>query len=136
MGLDPRRLRRCIAEAGLPPFGKSSCFFCTAMQPDEVRALGREELRFIVLLEARAAPRLKSVEGLWRKSTRKRPGTMTEFIRGEKLLDAAEIDAIIAEAPRDLLDFQRAAAALPLERRPCMPSWIEHFNAGFDRSAA
>ncbi|WP_239019048.1 hypothetical protein [Sphingobium terrigena] len=68
---------RIIAEEGLPPFHKSSCFFCGAMQISEVRALPREELRLIVLLEARAAPRLRTVEGLWRKSTKKRPGSMS-----------------------------------------------------------
>lgn len=126
----------CIADAGLPPFPKSSCFFCTAMQSSEVRALPREELRLIVLMEARAAPRLRNVEGLWRRSTRTRPGSMTAFIRQEGLLDAAEIDAIVAEAPADLVEFQRVAAAIPLDERPTMGSWLERFYAGLDRLAA
>ncbi len=121
---------RIIAEEGLPPFHKSSCFFCGAMQISEVRALTREELRLIILLEARAAPRLQTVEGLWRKSTKKRPGSMTAFIRNEGLLDASEIDAIIANAPLDLLEFQRAAAAVPIEQRSHIQTWIERFNAG------
>ena len=121
---------RVIAQEGLPTFHKSSCFFCTAMQVSEVRALPREELRLIVLLEARAAPRLRTIEGLWRKSTRKRPGSMTAFIRAEGLLDAAEIDEIVANAPLDLLEFQRAAAAVPIERRAHIGTWIERFNAG------
>ena len=100
------------------------------MQISEVRALTREELRLIILLEARAAPRLQTVEGLWRKSTKKRPGSMTAFIRNEGLLDASEIDAIIANAPLDLLEFQRAAAAVPIEQRSHIQTWIERFNAG------
>jgi len=120
----------CIADAGLPPFGKSSCFFCSGMQPDEVRALPPEQLRLIVLLEARAAPRLKSVEGLWRRSTRTRPGSMTAFIRAEHLLDASDIDAIIASAPTDLIRFQESAAGIPVERRPSMQSWLDRFNDG------
>lgn len=127
---------RCIADAGLPPFGKSSCFFCTGMQPDEVRALPAEQLRLIVLLEARAAPRLRSVEGLWRRSTRTRPGSMTAFIRSEGLLDPHEIDAIVTAVPADLLRFQQSAAAVPIERRPCMRSWLDRFNEGVERLAA
>jgi hypothetical protein len=119
-----------IADEGLPPFHKSSCFFCSGMQISEVRALPREELRLIVLLEARAAPRLRTVEGLWRKSTKKRPGAMTAFIRAEGLLDPDEIDDIITTAPLDLLEFQRAAAAVPIEQRAHISTWIERFNAG------
>lgn len=121
---------RLIADEGLPPFHKSSCFFCSGMQISEVRALPREELRLIVLLEARAAPRLRTVEGLWRKSTKKRPGSMTAFIRAEGLLDPDEIDEIITTAPLDLLEFQRVAAAVPIEQRSHISTWIERFNAG------
>ena len=95
-----------------------------------MRALPREELRLIVLLESRAAPRLRTIEGLWRKSTRKRPGSMTAFIRAEGLLDGTEIDEIMANAPLDLVEFQRAAAAVPIEQRSHINTWIERFNAG------
>src|SRR3546814_2047339 len=60
----------CIARieaAQLPVPPKSSCFICGAMKPDEVRALPSWCLRLIVLVEARAAPRLRTVEGLDRK---------------------------------------------------------------------
>ena len=56
-------------------------------------------------MEARAKPRLRNVEGLWRKSVKgrngaeRRPGAMTDFIRDEQLLPSDEIDAIIAEIP-------------------------------------
>src|SRR3546814_12252741 len=61
----------------------------------DLRALPSWCLRLIVLVEARAAPRLRTVEGLWRRSTRTRPGRMTDFIRAEELLPAADIDATI-----------------------------------------
>src|SRR3546814_7870048 len=80
------------------------------MKPDEVRALPAWCLRLIVLVEARAAPRLRTVEGLWRRSTRTRSGRMTDFIRAEELLPAADIDAIIRDAPADLIRFQDVAA--------------------------
>lgn len=135
-GLTREDCERIIFDEGLPNFYKSSCFFCTAMQPEEVRALTREELRLIVLLEARAAPRLKTIEGLWRKSTRKRPGSMTAFIRSEQLLDEHEIDHIIASAPLDLLAFQRGAATISPEMRPHMREWLDRFNAGLAHRAA
>ena len=94
---------RCIARieaAGLPVPPKSSCFFCGAIRPDEVRALPAWCLRLIVLIEARAEPRLRTVEGLWRRSTRTRPGRITDFIRAERLLPEAEIDATVAEGIR------------------------------------
>ena len=128
----------CIARieaAGLPVPSKSSCFICGAMKPDEVRALPAWCLRLIVLVEARAAPRLRTVEGLWRRSTAKRPGRMTDFIRAEELLPAADIDAIIRDAPADLIRFQDVAALIPLPDRPAMTEWLETFNAGLLEAA-
>lgn len=93
-------------------------------------------LRLIVLVEARAAPRLVSVEGLWRKSTRERPGSMTRFIRERGLLPASDVDAIIGGAPVDLIDFQRVVADIPLAERPTMRDWIDRFNDGVERLAA
>lgn len=61
---------------------------------------------------------------------------MTAFIRSEGLLDPHEIDAIIASAPADLVRFQQDAAAIPIERRPGMRSWLERFNEGNGRLAA
>src|SRR3546814_10709387 len=80
----------CSSDLGLPVPVKSSCFFCAAMKPHEVQTLPAWCLRLIVLMEARAAPRLINVEGLWRRSTRARPGTMTEFIRDRGLLPPRE----------------------------------------------
>lgn len=105
-----------IRGAGLPVPPKSACYFCPATQPEELHEHRKVYLRFIVLMEARAAPRLEKIEGLWRngvKGTRggkKRPGKMTEYIREHGLLPGAEIDDIAARAPLELLDNQKAFA--------------------------
>lgn len=57
-GWDREACSHRIIEAGLPVPPKSSCVFCTAMKPEEVRSLSKKWLRTIVLIEARAAPRL------------------------------------------------------------------------------
>jgi hypothetical protein len=124
-----------IARAGLPVPPKSSCWFCIGMTPDEVRELPTWCLRLIVLVEARAAPRLHTVEGLWRKTTRARPGRMTDFIRHEGLLPSPEIDRIARDAPLDLIRFQDVAAGIPLEERPTMRDWLDRFNAGVSPDA-
>lgn len=85
-------MRATIAAVGLPILVKSFCDFCVAMKPDEVRSLPLYRLRMILLIEARAAPRLRTVEGLWRRSTKAKPGRMTDFIRVERLLHPDEID--------------------------------------------
>jgi hypothetical protein len=103
---------RCIAEirrARLPVPVKSSCVMCAAMKPDEVRELDPDELALVVVMEARAKPRLRNVEGLWRKSTKARPGSMTEFILREKLLPAAEVERL-QQVPTDLVRYQQEYA--------------------------
>ncbi|MBB3349414.1 hypothetical protein FHY02_003905 [Sphingomonas sp. BK069] len=120
---------RIVAE-GLPVPPKSACWLCIANRPEEIRELPRWCLRLIVLVEARAAPRLHTVEGLWRRSTKARPGRMTDFIRAEGLLPSREIDRIWRDAPRDLIRFQDVAAMVPVGERPTMQSWLERFNAG------
>src|SRR3546814_13359560 len=98
------------------------------MKPDEVRSVPAWCLRLFVLVEARAAPRLRTVEGLWRRSTRTRSGRMTDFIRAEELLPAADIDAIIRDAPADLIRFQDVAPPVPPPDRPALAEWLEQFN--------
>jgi hypothetical protein len=123
-----------IRRAGLPVPPKSACFFCTAARPEEVRALPAAQLRQIVLIEARAHPRLRNVDGLWRKPVKgargaaPRPGAMTDFIRQERLLDPDEIDAIITAAPRSLTRWQ-AAVADAEAARPEMRRWMTVFDA-------
>ena len=125
-----------IKAEGLPVPVKSSCFFCAAMKPHEVETLPSWCLRLIVLMEARAAPRLVTVEGLWRRGTSTRPGTMTEFIRDRGLLPPLEIAAIINGAPVALVEFQEIAAQFPVEQRPPLREWIDRFNAGVTHLAA
>lgn len=117
---------RCVLEikrAGLRPPGKSSCTFCFAMQPDEVRALSPEKLREIVVMEARAKPRFRVIEGLWGRSTRKRPGSMTEFIRAEGLLSEAEIQALVRDVPTEIVRNQEAFA-----KGEPIPPWPEYYE--------
>lgn len=125
-----------IEQAGLPVPPKSSCFICGAMKPDEVRSLPAWCLRMIVLVEARAAPRLRTVEGLWRSSTKTRPGKITDFILAEQLLPADEVATIVADAPLELVRFQDVAGLVPIEERPTMASWLSRFDAGFTAAEA
>lgn len=122
-GWDRERCRAEIRKAGLRPPGKSSCYFCFAMQPEEVRALPQEKLRRIVVMEARAKPRLQVIEGLWGRSSKKRPGSMTVFIRQEKLLPESEIDALIANVPTEIVRNQEAFA-----QGEEIPTWPEFFK--------
>ncbi|QBM77939.1 hypothetical protein E2E30_18790 (plasmid) [Sphingomonas sp. AAP5] len=126
----PQCVSRIEAE-GLPVPPKSACILCIANKPDEIRSLPPWCLRLIVLVEARAAPRLHTVEGLWRRSTRARPGSMTTFIRAEALLPADEIDRIVRDAPTDLIRFQDVAATVPIGERPKMGDWLDRFHLAF-----
>lgn len=125
---------RILAE-GLPLPSKSACFMCGAAKPWEIRDLPISQLRRIVLMEARAKPRLRNVEGLWRKSVKgrngaeRRPGAMTDFIRDEQLLPSDEIDAIIAMAPAALVRFQDAEGNFPVEKRAELSAWLKWFDA-------
>lgn len=116
-GWDRERCIQEIQKEGLPVPPKSSCFFCPSMKPQEVRELDPKYLRRIVKMEARAKPRLEKIEGLWRNGTsgkrsktEPRPGSMTEFIRTNKLLSEAEIDEITKSVGADLLSYQQGYA--------------------------
>ena len=116
-GWDRAECMRQIAAVGLPVPVKSSCFFCLAMKPDEVKGLNPGYWRRIVRLEAQAHPRLTTCEGLWRKAVKgcrgavARPGSMTEYIRQERLLPSDEIDHIWQHTPPAILSFQEGYAA-------------------------
>jgi hypothetical protein len=147
-----------ITSVGLPVPVKSSCFFCFAMQEEEVRQLSPMKLRRIVLLEARAKPRLTKVDGLWGQSytyTRgskdgrygageTRTGSMTDFIAAEGLLSQEEIERI-QSVPAELINFQKAYAAgfeqVPLggwlranfpEMYPADPAGVEIVSVEYD----
>ncbi len=52
-------------------------------KPAEIDEMARSEpqsLALALLIEAEAAPRSTTVEGLWRKATKKRPGSWTEYV--------------------------------------------------------
>lgn len=142
-GWDRERCKAEIAKAGLPVPPKSSCFFCPNMSPAEILELDPKYLRRIVMMEARAKPRLRKIQGLWRNGvkgvrdpSKKRPGRMTDFIVERKLLPVAEVLAIEAGAPRELIDRAEAFAnGLQVE------TWDALFgelggNADLDRVAA
>gem|GEM_PF-267327 len=60
---------RQIEAAGLPQPGKSSCFFCPSMKPDEITALREQHpdlFRRALALEDNARQTLKTVKGLGR----------------------------------------------------------------------
>jgi hypothetical protein len=130
----------CIAyieRTGHPVPPKSSCFFCPSSKPHEIDVLPKHLLRRIILMEARAHPRHdpEKMHGLWRKPVKgmrgatPRPGSMTQYIRDQGLLPSDEIDAIISSAPTELIAYIDAAGAQPVDQRPTMTSWIDHFWA-------
>lgn len=56
---DRDRCKAEIAKEGLPVPPKSACFHCPASQPEELHELKKGYLRRIVIIEARAKPRLE-----------------------------------------------------------------------------
>lgn len=109
---DRERCKAEIAREGLPVPPKSACYFCPATKPAELHDFKKIYLRYIVIMESRAAPRLTAIQGLWRngvKGTRggeKKPGRMTDYIRDQGLLPSEEIDELIARAPSEILQKQ------------------------------
>ncbi len=108
----------------VPP--KSACYFCLSSKPHEIRELQAPLLRRIVVMEARAKPRLRTTEGLWRSTVKgcrgatARPGNMTEFIVKEGLLSEAEVKRIQDATPKEI--------ALRLDAAACgemVPDWHE-----------
>ena len=111
-GWDREECKRQIEAAGLPVPPKSACFFCLSTKPRELVQYPAYLLRKIVQIEARAHPRLRTCEGLWRstvKGTRggeARPGSMTKYIRQQGLLPEDEVDHIWQTTPKDIVVFQ------------------------------
>lgn len=135
-GWDRGRCEEEIRKEGLPVPPKSSCFFCPAMKPAEVRALPADKLRRIVIMEARAEPRLRSIQGLWGngcKGTRgsvKRPGRMSDFIVEEGLLKQEEVNDLRSRVPLELVANQAAHAT-----GEYIPTWPEFFAASCGSAA-
>lgn len=78
----------------------------------ELQISGKESARLAKLLTKE--PKLKKVgegcAGLWRSKTKKRPAMMTDYIRSEGLLPAAEIATLRARAPKEIIDNQQKFA--------------------------
>ena len=130
----------CIARIqaeGLAVPPKSACVMCLATKPNELHDFDPEDLRLIVLMEARAAPGLRTTQGLWRKAVlgtrggQARPGAMTDYILSAKLLPAAEVDWIISHAPTELIWFQAQQSRYPVDRRAPIADWIAAFHDKF-----
>lgn len=130
----------CIARikaAGLPVPVKSACWFCTAQKPNELDNHPKDILRRIVLIEARAAPRLRNVDGLWRKPVKgmrgatPRPGSMTEYIRAKNLLPSEEVDFIISQVPSELIAWREAMSGST--DQPTVRQWTTVFDAAVGR---
>ena len=86
------------------------------MKPQEIDELPVHLLRRIVIMEARAKPRLTDIHGLWRKGCKgtrgsvARPGSITEYIRQRGLLPSEEIDRLVAQVPTQIFAYQEAFA--------------------------
>jgi hypothetical protein len=106
------------------------------MKPDEVRALPAEKLRRIVVMEARAEPRLTAIQGLWGvgcKGTRgsvKKPGRMTDLIRDEHLLPAADIDRLRRRTPLELAPAPATAGEFDFAGPPPWPEFFCDLDGG------
>lgn len=115
-GWDRDECKKQIEAAGLPVPPKSACFFCLSTKTWELDQYPANLLRKIVQIEARANPRLRTCEGLWRttvKGTRggeARPGSMTEYILQKGLLPEVEIEHIWQATPKDIVSFQEGYA--------------------------
>lgn len=57
--MDREACKRAIIATGLPVPPKSACKFCPATQPEELHRHRKDYLRYIVMMEARAKPRLE-----------------------------------------------------------------------------
>src|SRR3546814_21058161 len=78
-----------ILEAGLPLPIKSACFMCPASKPQELIWLhAHHPDLFMTALEIEeiSRPRFTTVEGMWRKSTKKRSGSWVEWAIGDGLV--------------------------------------------------
>ena len=115
-GWDRARCKEEILAAGLPVPPKSACVFCPATQPQELREFRKSYLRTIVIMEARAKPRLM---GCWNQE---------------------QIDAYNAETmPKRLAKWEKKsqealAAGKPQPSRP-NPYKVGDGTAGLWRSA-
>lgn len=92
-GMDRTACIEEIIRAGLPVPIKSACTFCPASKPAELiwlHAVHPDLFMQALEIETVAAPNLTVVEGLWRKSTRTRPGSWTAWALAERMVERKE----------------------------------------------
>jgi hypothetical protein len=88
LGMDRIECIRTILREGLPVPLKSACTFCPASKPAELlwlHAVHPELFMQALAIEENAGPKLKTVEGLWRSSTKSKPGSWIKWALGEGL---------------------------------------------------
>ena len=141
-GMDRDACETAIARAGLRVPPKSSCTGCIATKPAELMTFPGLEHARLVLLEARAEPRLRNCDGLWRKPIKgkngatPRPGSMTEHLRNQNALVPGEIDQIRNEAVPLLDVWCSAIGNEPITDRPAISAWLEQFDRVHSNIAA
>ncbi|MEW5925976.1 MAG: hypothetical protein AB1941_00680 [Gemmatimonadota bacterium] len=90
---------------------KSSCWFCPANTTDEIRQLDDSHPHLadrIIAIEATARPKLRTVQGLWRRprkgcrGTEPRPADMTTFILAYRQQKALRSLPVLQPAPPGL----------------------------------
>ncbi|WP_298842228.1 hypothetical protein [uncultured Salinicola sp.] len=133
--MDREACEQVIRNAGLDVPPKSSCTGCIATQPFELESFPTSEHARLVLLEARAAPRLRNCDGLWRKPIKgrngatPRPGSMTEHIVTTGSLSQEVVTQIQQQAVPMLDRWCSGIGDEPVEHRPCIGEWLEMFDA-------
>ncbi|WP_143774017.1 hypothetical protein [Niastella vici] len=111
-GMTRNDCKNKIRSEGLPVPPKSACIFCPSTQPEELLEYKKKYLRYIVIMEARAEPKLTSILGLWRngikgtKNGKPKPGRMTDFIIAEGLLSENEVNDLRQKAPIEIINNQ------------------------------
>ena len=88
---------RQIEAAGLPQPGKSSCFFCPSMKPDEITALREQHpdlFRRALALEDNARKNLKTVKGLGRQLTEEENLEIVRMVKAVRM-DNKELTAFL-----------------------------------------
>jgi len=132
--MDREACEKVISDAGLAVPPKSSCTGCIATQPMELDTFPPSEHARLVLLEARAEPRLRNCDGLWRKPIKgrngaiPRPGSMTQHLRERETLVPGEIDQIRNEAVPLLDAWCSTIGDDPVEERPEISIWLRQFD--------
>jgi len=93
-GWDREKCIQVIDDYGLKVPMKSACWHCPATQPNELIWLAKNHPEIFakaISMEdsAKARGGLKKIEGLWRKSTKKKPGSWRAFAERHKLIPRA-----------------------------------------------